>query len=145
MPQFKSDPSGESVALAGRPSVHRARQSGPYDAVWRMNAANAVGLCAAGVSLALLPRLAPSLFTRVGMDGCSTRTLWAEVMAGVNCAFGGAYLIPRLCVAARQAGVVCRVAATAILQRRSRAAVARSAGLSIGGAAAVGCRVAAEL
>ena len=46
--------------------------------------------------MAALPLLAPQLCPLNGFDGTSARELWLNVMAAVNAAIGGSYLVRAL-------------------------------------------------
>ncbi len=53
-----------------------------------MNFANALGFVGFGITMWLLPHLAPGWFPHTAIDGSSTRALWVQMMGFVQCTLG---------------------------------------------------------
>ena len=57
-----------------------------------MNTANALGFAVFGLTLALLPSMAPGGFPPTGFDGTSASALWLRVVGYAQVAIGAAWL-----------------------------------------------------
>ncbi|MBC7368954.1 MAG: hypothetical protein H7343_19440 [Undibacterium sp.] len=57
-----------------------------------MNNSNAFGFALLGLTLAMLPTVAPGGFPATGFDGTSARALWLHLVGGVQVAIGSVWL-----------------------------------------------------
>jgi hypothetical protein len=103
-----------------------------------MNVANAFGFLTIGLTMWLLPLLAPGWFPHTAVDGSSTRALWTQIMGLVQFGLGAGFLARSLATPFAQWSAAIRRGAVATADWQTDAAPAPSLAVDLQPALAVG-------